>query len=95
MRRAAALLAAGALLLVAAGAPDPKTETSHVVKAGETLGGIASRAEVPRVLIIEDEPIIALSLACAVEALGLLAQATIDAAIIASARHFSDSLRSG
>lgn len=53
MRRAAALLAAGALLLVAAGAPDPKTETSHVVKAGETLGGIASRAEVPRVLIIE------------------------------------------
>lgn len=34
-------------------APDPKTETSHVVKSGETLGGIASRAEVPRVLIIE------------------------------------------
>ncbi|TAK08841.1 MAG: response regulator [Rhizorhabdus sp.] len=34
------------------------------------------------VLIVEDEPIIALSLACAVEALGLLAQATIDAAII-------------
>ena len=34
-------------------APDPKTETTHVVKSGETLGGIASRAEVPRVLIIE------------------------------------------
>ena len=33
--------------------PDPKTETTHVVKSGETLGGIASRAEVPRVLIIE------------------------------------------
>lgn len=35
------------------GASDPKSETTHVVKAGETLGGIASRAEVPRVLIIE------------------------------------------
>ena len=34
-------------------APDPKTETVHVVKTGETLGGIADRAEVPRVLIIE------------------------------------------
>lgn len=34
-------------------AGDPKTETSHVVKPGETLGGIANRAEVPRVLIIE------------------------------------------
>lgn len=32
---------------------DPRTETVHVVKAGETLGGIANRAEVPRVLIIE------------------------------------------
>ena len=32
---------------------DPKTETSHVVGPGETLGGIAERAEVPRVLIIE------------------------------------------
>lgn len=53
MRGAAALLAAGALLLLAAAGPDPKTETSHVVKAGETLGGIALRAEVPRVLIIE------------------------------------------
>ncbi len=53
MRRAGVLLAAGALLLMAAGAPDPKTETSHTVKPGETLGGIASRAEVPRILIIE------------------------------------------
>ena len=34
-------------------ASDPTTETQHVVKPGETLGGIASRAEVPRVLIIE------------------------------------------
>lgn len=34
-------------------APDPKTATEHVVKPGETLGGIANRAEVPRVLIIE------------------------------------------
>lgn len=32
---------------------DPKTETEHVVKPGETLGGIAVRAQVPRVLIIE------------------------------------------
>ncbi len=32
---------------------DPKTETQHVVQDGETLGGIANRAEVPRVLIIE------------------------------------------
>ena len=37
-----------------AAASDPKTETEHVVKPGETLGGIAQRAEVPRVLIIED-----------------------------------------
>lgn len=34
-------------------APDPKTEAEHVVQPGETLGGIAQRAEVPRVLIIE------------------------------------------
>ncbi|MBC2670931.1 M23 family metallopeptidase, partial [Novosphingobium piscinae] len=32
---------------------DPRTETRHVVRAGETLGGIANRAEVPRILIIE------------------------------------------
>ncbi len=53
MRRAAALLAAGALLLIAAADPDPRTATSHVVKPGETLGGVAARAEVPRILIIE------------------------------------------
>ena len=32
---------------------DPTTETRHKVLAGETLGGIAGRAEVPRILIIE------------------------------------------
>lgn len=32
---------------------DPKSETRHTVRAGETLGGIAVRAEVPRILIIE------------------------------------------
>ena len=32
---------------------DPKAETLHVVGPGETLAGIANRAEVPRVLIIE------------------------------------------
>ena len=32
---------------------DLKTETSHVVQPGETLSGIAERAEVPRILIIE------------------------------------------
>lgn len=32
---------------------DPKTATEHVVQPGENLGGIAARAEVPRVLIIE------------------------------------------
>ncbi|MBS0475900.1 MAG: M23 family metallopeptidase [Proteobacteria bacterium] len=52
MRGAALLLGAG-LLLVAATEPDPKAETSHTVRTGETLGGIANRAEVPRVLIIE------------------------------------------
>jgi murein DD-endopeptidase MepM/ murein hydrolase activator NlpD len=53
MRMRLALLIAGSAMLLAAGEPDPKTATEHVVKAGETLGGIASRAEVPRVLIIE------------------------------------------
>lgn len=48
----AALLAAP-LLAQDAKTPDPKTETVHLVKSGETLGGIAARAEVPRVLIIE------------------------------------------
>lgn len=58
MRRA--LLLAGALVLlvppaIARDEVDPKTqtETEHVVLEGETLGGIAQRAKVPRVLIIE------------------------------------------
>jgi LysM repeat protein len=38
-------------LLVAATPPDQESE--HVVKAGETLGGVAARAKVPRILIIE------------------------------------------
>ncbi|HEX4849129.1 MAG TPA: LysM peptidoglycan-binding domain-containing protein, partial [Novosphingobium sp.] len=52
MRRAGlalALLAASPLLAE----DDPKTATEYVVKSGETLGGIANRVEVPRVLIIE------------------------------------------
>jgi len=53
MRQAAALLLGASVLLVAADEPDPRTETVHVVLKGETLGGIANRAEVPRVLIIE------------------------------------------
>lgn len=44
---------AAAPLLAEVPKADPKTETEHVVQPGETLGGIASRAEVPRVLIIE------------------------------------------
>jgi murein DD-endopeptidase MepM/ murein hydrolase activator NlpD len=48
------LLPALALLLMAASRPLPlDQETEHVVLAGETLGGIASRAKVPRVLIAE------------------------------------------
>lgn len=43
MKRVALL--ASALMLVAAA--DPATETEHVVTEGETLGGIANRAEVP------------------------------------------------
>ena len=34
-------------------AASPETESVHVVQPGETLGGIAVRAKVPRVLIIE------------------------------------------
>lgn len=53
MRRAALLVAGGAML-VAAGEPVPADrETEHVVTAGETLMGVANRAKVPRVLIIE------------------------------------------
>ncbi len=53
--RMAAFLAALAPLLLAAAEPGlpPNQESEHVVKPGETLGGIAERAEVPRVLIIE------------------------------------------
>ena len=62
MRRAALLAGVVALWL---GAPvaaqssaegradDLKTVTEYVVKPGETLGGIANRVEVPRLLIIE------------------------------------------
>lgn len=55
MRAWPALLAALAPLLLAAAEPalPPNQETEHVVKPGETLGGVAQRAEVPRVLIIE------------------------------------------
>lgn len=53
MRRAL-LLPALALMLMAAGEPvPPDQETEHVVKTGETLMGIATRAKVPRILIIE------------------------------------------
>lgn len=53
-----ALSAALALLAALAAAPasgqaPPDQETEHVVAAGETLMGIANRAEVPRVLIAE------------------------------------------
>ncbi len=49
------LIAALAPLLLAAGEPGlpPDQETEHVVKPGETLGSIAQRAGVPRVLIVE------------------------------------------
>ncbi len=50
-----ALLAVLAPLLIAAGEPvlPPDQETEHVVKPNETLSGIAQRAGVPRILIIE------------------------------------------
>lgn len=55
MRRLAglALLLAPVAPLAAETKPDPTAETQHRVRAGETLGGIAWRAEVPRILIIE------------------------------------------
>ena len=56
MRRPLALalaLFAAVPLLAQSGEGDIKTATEYVVKPGETLGGIANRAEVPRVLIIE------------------------------------------
>lgn len=43
------ILLALAPFLVAAG--DPASETEHVVEAGETLGGIANRANVPKAVI--------------------------------------------
>ena len=51
-------LAGLVLLLAPVGAAaepqrDPKSELRHTVGPGETLGGIANRAEVPRILIIE------------------------------------------
>lgn len=53
MKRAT-LLASLAVILMAAGEPlPPEQETEHLVKPGETLGGVAVRAKVPRVLIIE------------------------------------------
>ncbi len=43
-----------ALALIAAGeTPPPGEEDVHIVQPGETLGGIANREDVPRVLIIE------------------------------------------
>ena len=51
-----AVAALAAMPLMAKDTPpktDPKAETLHVVQPGETLAGIANRAEVPRVLIIE------------------------------------------
>ena len=55
MRPLKALLLAIAPLLIAAGeaALPPDQELEHVVKAGETLSGVAQRAGVPRILIIE------------------------------------------
>lgn len=54
MRRWALLLLV-APLPIAAAEPDtaPEQESEHVVQRGETLMGIAARAEVPRVLIAE------------------------------------------
>lgn len=54
MKRLAVLLAFAPLLMAETTAPLPADqETVHVVKEGETIGGIAQRAKVPRVLIIE------------------------------------------
>jgi murein DD-endopeptidase MepM/ murein hydrolase activator NlpD len=50
---AVALLLATASTAVAADKLPPTEETEHVVEPGETLMGIARRAEVPRVLIAE------------------------------------------
>lgn len=50
---ALALLIAAPLGAAQAQESDPASETVHVVKPGETLGGVAQRAVVPRLLIIE------------------------------------------
>lgn len=46
-------LAATGPSLAASGETNPLTETVHVVKPGETLGGIANRSGVARILIVE------------------------------------------
>ncbi len=54
MTRTPFLLVFAGILLAASTPPvPPEEETEHVVQAGETLGGIAARARVPRVLIAE------------------------------------------
>lgn len=53
MRRASVVLAILAGAAAPALADDPKAATEYVVKPGETLGGIANRTQVPRILIIE------------------------------------------
>ncbi len=55
MKRALALLVLAPLLLAAKPDKDvpASEETTHVVKEGETLAGVANRAVVPRTLIIE------------------------------------------
>lgn len=53
LRLAAAILLAFMAMPLAAQSADPKTVTEYVVKSGETLGGIANRVEVPRILIVE------------------------------------------
>ena len=53
MKWLAALALLGLASMARAGDADPKAETAHTVAPGETLSGIANRAEVPRILIIE------------------------------------------
>jgi len=51
--RALALIAALLLSAPALAETPPEQESEHVVQEGETLGGIANRAKVPRILIAE------------------------------------------
>lgn len=53
MRGAGYGLALGVLVAAPLHADDLRTVTEYVVKPGETLGGIANRVQVPRILIIE------------------------------------------